>query len=344
MKRLGVKARRRVETVDASSWIRVDPAGLGGLPTLITPAADGVDVIEWLRRERERFDALLLEHRALLFRGFGVDASSFQQFVAASSDGEPLGYVDRTTPRETRGDKIYTSTVHPPDQRIGLHNEGTYWQRWATKLYFGCAIASETGGQTPIADVRNVYRRIDPEIRRRFAAHGFMLVRNYNDGLGLRWQDVFQTEERDTVEAHCHAENIAFEWKDDDRLRTYSVRPAIRRHPVSNEPVWFNHAAFFHPSSLPPNLREMLVEQLGADGLPFETRYGNGEPIEDEIAAALRAAYEAERKMFNWKVGDVMVLDNMSVAHAREPYTGPREVLVAMSEAVDDAATAWEEP
>ena len=73
------------------------------------------------------------------------------------------------------------------------------------------------------------------------------------------------------------------------------------------------------------------------DGLQryYDTRYGDGAPIEDDVAAGLREAYVAEKIIFPWREGDVMLLDNMTVAHAREPYTGEREVVVAMTDAVD---------
>jgi len=49
------------------------------------------------------------------------------------------------------------------------------------------------------------------------------------------------------------------EWVSDDHLRTRQVRPAITRHPVTGETVWFNHMAFWHVSSLEKDLRELLV-------------------------------------------------------------------------------------
>jgi hypothetical protein len=35
-------------------------------------------------------------------------------------------------------------------------------------------------------------------------------------------------------------------------------------------------------------------------------------------------------------LGDVLAVDNMAVAHAREPYTGPRSIAVAMAESYPD--------
>ena len=167
---------------------------------------DGVDLADWAGSDRGGLDALLLEHRALLFRGFGVrDVAAFERFIAASSDGNKLEYRDRTTPRETRGHNVYTSTVHPPEERIHLHNEGTYWVRWAARLYFCVLRAPERGGETPIADVRRVHDRVPADVRERFEQNGMMLVRNFNQGFGLPWQDVFQTSERPEVEAYCRA-------------------------------------------------------------------------------------------------------------------------------------------
>ncbi len=335
-------ARRRSVASEPRERVRVRPLLPDrDLPVVVEPGVEGLDLADWVAGDRSYVEELLASHRALLFRDFPVrSVSDFERFVSAVSDAPRLEYRDRTTPRTTRGERIYTSTVHPPDQRIELHNEGTYWMRWPRLLFFCALKVPAWGGATPIADVRGVYRRITPEIRGRFAEKQMMLVRNYNDGFGLSWQEVYQTEDRGEVEAYCRANDIAFEWKPGDRLRTRSVRPAVRTHPRTGEPVWFNHAAFFHYTSLESGIRESLLAEFGVDGLPYNTCYGDGTPIEDEVADALRAAYAAEKVIFPWLPGDVMLLDNMSVAHAREPFSGEREVLVAMTDAIEGGATA----
>jgi alpha-ketoglutarate-dependent taurine dioxygenase len=329
--------RRKVVGSSTRDWVKGHPLFTDkAIPFVLQPAIDGVDLIDWAAGNRDWIDELLFEHRALLLRGFGVKTiETFERFVYATSNGELLEYRDRTTPRETRGERIYTSTVHPPDQRIHLHNEGTYWLKWATKLYFFCAKAPSKGGETPIADVRRVYDRIDPAIRERFVQRKMMLVRNFNQGFGLPWQNVFQTEDQAEVERYCTENSIEFEWHGGGRLRTRQTRPAVRKHPRSGEPVWFNHAAFFHYTSLEPQLRDALVGEYGTEGLPYNTCYGDGTPIEPEVADEVRRAYAAEKVLFAWHAGDLMLLDNMTVAHAREPYEGDREVVVSMTDAVD---------
>ncbi|MDF5808063.1 TauD/TfdA family dioxygenase [Pseudomonas aeruginosa] len=45
----------------------------------------------------------------------------------------------------------------------------------------------------------------------------------------------------------------------------------------------------------------------------------------------IRAAYREETRAFAWERGDVLMLDNFISVHGREPYTGERKVLVAMT-------------
>src|SRR5436305_4535546 len=100
-------------------------------PLLVEPAGEGLGLCNWATHHGEEVTSLLLAHRALLFRGFGISTPErFSQFVAATSAGEPLEYRDRSTPRHTVKSGVYVSTIYPEDQRIHMHNEGTYWARF----------------------------------------------------------------------------------------------------------------------------------------------------------------------------------------------------------------------
>ena len=102
-------------------------------------------------------------------------------------------------------------------------------------------------------------------------------------------------------------------------------------HPQTGDRVWFNHAAFFHISTLEPAVRDALRAQFAEEDLPNQTYYGDGTPIEDTPLEAIRGAYYAETIKFPWQPGDVLVLDNMLAAHGRTPYVGPRKTLVGMA-------------
>jgi hypothetical protein len=95
--------------------------------------------------------------------------------------------------------------------------------------------------------------------------------------------------------------------------------------------LWFNHATFFHVTTLGPEICGALRKQFAEEDLPSNTYYGDGSPIEDDTLEELRQAYMQETILFPWQKGDVLLLDNMQVAHARTSFTGPRRILTGMS-------------
>ena len=181
--------------------------------------------------------------------------------------------------------------------------------------------------------MRNVYKRLSEPIKSEFKKRGWMLIRNYNDGFGLPWQEAFHTSDKKEVEDYCQKNEITFEWKENDRLRTCQMRPAIITHPITGDTSWFNHMAFWHVSSLAPSIKEVLSRDFDEHDLPYATYFGDGGRIDDAIVEEIRAAYEAEKIVFSWQQGDLLMLDNILVAHGRNPYSGPRRILVGMGEA-----------
>jgi alpha-ketoglutarate-dependent taurine dioxygenase len=212
-----------------------------------------------------------------------------------------------------------------------MHSEMAYAAEWPLRIAFHCIRPATSGGATPIADNRNVFRRLSPELRQRFAARGVMYVRNYTDALDLNWRRVFATEDRAAVDRFCAAAGIETCWREDGSLQTRQVCPAIARHPDTGEIVWFNQVAVFHASAIPEAVRQALHDALPEAMQPRNCFYGDGSPIDPDTVAAINAAYAAEERIFDWQVGDVLLLDNMLMAHGRHPFHGPREVLVAMA-------------
>ncbi|HVG20375.1 MAG TPA: TauD/TfdA family dioxygenase [Blastocatellia bacterium] len=328
----GLNFRAR-KTFCATNLIKTGSLQPGqNLPLVIEPNLPGISLSNWAANNHEFIEDGLLSHGAILFRGFNLNTPGEFEDVVKASRQQLLHYVERTSPRKQVSDWVYTSTEFPSDQHIALHNEMSYASSWPMKIWFFCSRPADSGGETPIADVRKVFNRISPEIRGRFAEKRWMLVRNFSRGLGLTWQTSFCTDERAEVEEYCRRSDIDFQWRDENRLRTSQVRSAIAKHPRTDEHCWFNHVAFYHVSSLNPELRPSLLSAFGEDGLPFNTYYGDGSPIEDDVIAQIRQAYREETIEFPWRRGDVLLADNMLVCHGRKPFSGPRETMVAMCE------------
>ena len=327
--------KRRSLTVSTKSLVAMRPLFPDGdLPLLVEPAMPGLDLATWAADHRDELSEKLLEVGGILFRGFSVTEPVQLEEIIRAVSGSTLEYRERSSPRHTVSGNIYTSTDYPPSYPIFLHNENSYQSSWPLRIFFVCRREAQEGGATPIADGRRVLRRIDLEVRDRFAAKGCMYVRNFGDGFGLTWQTVFQTSDKSQVEAHCRKSGIEIEWKEGDRLRTRTVRPAFARHPKTGGALWFNHATFFHVTTLEPEIRDGLLAEFGEQDLPAHSFFGDGSPIEPEVAEHLRAAYRAETVSFPWQKGDLLMLDNMMVSHGRAAFSGEREVVVGMAEPV----------
>ncbi|MFP6851332.1 MAG: TauD/TfdA family dioxygenase [Pseudomonas sp.] len=267
----------------------------------------------------------------VLFRNFKVPTPlDFKRFAA--SFGMPLGtYEFGSTPRSKVFTGVYSSTEYPAHQSIPLHNEQSYTRQWPSRIWFHCMTASQVGGETPIADSRQVYQEIDPAIREEFIAKGLLYVRNYSSTLDIPWQHVFNTDDRIKVEQYCQAQGIEWSWNADGELSTKQLCQAAVQHPVSHEWVWFNQAHLFHISAMSADLRQALIDAVGPTQLPRNVYFGDGTPIPNATLDEIRAVYARTSVTFAWQAGDVLMLDNLLVAHGRNPFSGDRKVIVSMA-------------
>ncbi|WP_246791918.1 TauD/TfdA family dioxygenase [Burkholderia perseverans] len=298
-------------------------AGEAPAPALDAALADTLTAL--VAREKTR-------HGGVLLRGFApAGPAGFERFTARF--GEPIrDYEFGSTPRSRVDNGVFSSTDYPANQWIDQHNEQSYTLKWPGSIGFYCEIAADEGGATPVADSRLVHARLDPALRRRFAEHGVMYVRNYGNGLDLPWEQVFGTEDRAEVERYCAANRIAWEWLDDgEALRTRQVCQAELRHPQTGETVWFNQAHLFHVTNLPEGVREAMLEVVEPDRLPRNTYFGDGTPIDDAMLDEIRAVYRDTMLSFPWQAADLLLLDNLLMSHGRAPFAGKRRVLVAMT-------------
>jgi alpha-ketoglutarate-dependent taurine dioxygenase len=291
----------------------------------LSPAIESVD--------RDAVRSVVAEQGATRIRGLGLrDAAEagavFRQL------GDLMTETEAFAPRTRYAPGVYSTTKWPPNQPMCVHHELSYAHEVPSLMLFACLVAPEVGGATPLADGVAVLDALPRDLVERFERQGWLLVRNYNDDIGATVADAFGTSDRRAVERYCRANAIDFEWRDGGALRTRQRRNAVVRHPVTGRRCWFNQIAFLSEWTLAAELREYLVEVYGADGLPFNTRFGNGDPIGPDIVQTINETHEAHTVREPWQAGDLLVVDNIRTAHGREPFEGPREVVVALADAV----------
>ncbi|WP_326659003.1 TauD/TfdA family dioxygenase [Streptomyces sp. NBC_00385] len=305
-------------------------------PLEITAADAGVEasaagLAEFLS-DAEKISGLLVREKALVFRGFRVSEDTLDPVMDRLLPNR-LAYVHGNSPRSKVGSNVYTSTEYPSELTISMHNELSYAYAWPSRLLFFAAHEPTTGGATPVVDGVRWLESLDPAIREAFAG-GVRYAQNLHGGRGLgkSWQDTFETTDRAEVEAFLKGTEAEWTWLADGGLRISQLRPSTTRHPVTGVEVWFNQSDQWHPAALGDDMAAELAQILPEEELPQSVRFADGSPIPDEYVIEVRDKGLEAAVDVDWRTGDLMLIDNVLVGHGRRPFTGPRRVLVAMSD------------
>ncbi|WP_328663138.1 TauD/TfdA family dioxygenase [Nocardia salmonicida] len=275
--------------------------------------------------------AAVRETGAVLVRGFDtlsvdefatIAVSLLDDIVSDNSEHERVGVSGM----------VQTPVPFSPQQKLLWHNENSFNRRWPLTLLFSPTVIAPVGGRTPLTDSRQLLKILDPAIVARFRDRGIAYIRRFGTSVGLPWQRVFGTHSRLEVDDQAATDRVELDWRPDQTLSTRAVRPAVVAHPLTGELAWFAQPAHWHPACLDMETREAMLEVFGHDGLPRDCQFGDGAIIPDSMMREILDAYESIERSFDWKVGDVLAIDNVLTAHAREPYTGARRLLVAIGD------------
>lgn len=342
--------------------VRLSTAPGHDLPLFVEPDGDTSvgALIAWLRGDADAVQKKLIRHGALLFRGFAVRGAADFEAIARAVDDDLKNEYLGTSPRNGLTDYVFTASELPPFYPIPQHCEMSFVAHPPRRVFFCCLEAPAAGsGETPLVDFRAVYRDLDPAVRQRFEQGGVRIVRNYaGPGAGSRfdlwklkrWDEMFCTDDRALVETKCKEEGFEVHWLPDQSLRLISTQPVFRDHPQTGERVWHNHTQVFHLSAAPgeyrriarlrPTLTNMFLSQFArvmvalqratrsSDEQSMHCTYLDGREIPDADMEHLRDVIWKHLVITPWQRGDVIAIDNHSVAHGRLPYRGPRQVAV----------------
>jgi alpha-ketoglutarate-dependent taurine dioxygenase len=294
---------------------------------VIQAPAQGTELTGWLSDNLDAVKSGLSDAGLVLLRGFDTEDASTLKNTLAAFGADPMTDARWSTPRSSVGEGAFTSTEYPNDQWIVLHSEMSYARMWPRLLLFQCKTAAATGGATTIADIYAISRDLS-DIVDEFHEREVIYQRTFRKGLDVPWQNAFGTDDPDEAIEIGKKNGLDVEWRADGTLRTGQQAQGAITGP--DGALWFNQAHLFHPMQLPEQTRKALISALGADGLPRNAVFGDGEPIPDAVVQRILDVMTANTQNIDWQDGDVSIIDNMRWLHGRAPFTGTRKVLAAM--------------
>ena len=295
-------------------------------PCVVESNIQGANLTNWYKSNEEYCKEVVLNNGGILFRGFNIETlDEFSTFIK-ELDFKPLKYSNRTSPRNQVAENVYTSTNQPNSEVINFHSENSYSINPPRHLIFCCIIEPNEGGETPLACNREILSKLPNDLKEKFRRLGIKYRRNVNNSLGLGWKEIFQVETRQEVENECVKNNITFQWIEDNLILEWNS-PAICQHPSNGDDVWFNHGYFFNEFSYSSDFLKIIESE---EDFPFLTFFGDGSVISKNEYMLIHQAYETSKIEFKWKKGDVLIIDNYLLSHARNPYQGERRIIVSI--------------
>jgi len=358
------------------------------LPIVIEPQSPSQSskevLLKWISENKNWIQNQLDSYGAILFRGFGIDTAQDFEDVALNTSKYPLqdGYLG-TSPRNRVTKFTFTASEFGPIVPIPQHLEMSFLPNSQPKqIFFYCQTPPENlnQGETPICDMRLVYKSLNEELRRKLNTSKIANVRNYcsrkksdHSVLSLKfwvesvkkldpfrtkaWEDIFETEQKQKVTTMCEYDQVQPIWKNGNELELYNEHEPIKQVPFvspgSNEPTvttWSNHAQVFNIDSIPIEYHHVakrqerfLIYLLYYISLIiifikklFVARHDQAqqaflvaEKKETELTTQemqhVSDAIWENTVFFDWRRGDVMVLNNAIISHGRMPYTQKKQ-------------------
>ncbi|XP_031566579.1 uncharacterized protein LOC116301635 [Actinia tenebrosa] len=296
--------------------------------------ADQFSISEWAQHCRKLLDEQLPKYGVVFFRGLPLSNEEHFTLFSNALGYTAIGYEGGTTvkPNYGKAKSTFISSVEDKAYTMEPHSDMTYWPVYPSKVIFYCDVAPEegTGGLTPITKISEVMERLDPKLVQKCEEKKIRYHRYLHNGKGyLPWQVTFRTDDRKEVEKYLEANKLSYKWHEDDSLSYWLNLPAIIRHPVTGEKVWFNQYDSHHCTYIKHHSSPMLKELTFESDFhyPTHTTYGDGTDLEPEMLQHIRAIKWQCSVGVQWKRTDMIVFDNLKVMHGRMSYTGERRLL-----------------
>ncbi|PWA49767.1 tauD/TfdA-like domain-containing protein [Artemisia annua] len=302
-------------------------------PAVLSPASNTCSFIEAIKAQKPWLESLLEKNGVIFFRGFHVETpSDFNDVVEAFGFPE-APYLGGRAPRTKVVGRIYTANEAPPDKRISFHHEMTYVPDFPNKLFFFCEEEPGSGGETPVVLSHIIYEKMKkrhPEFVSRLEEHGLTYIKIMSDEVsssyfgGSDWSSAYMTDDKNVAEERAAKQETKLEWIENGVKLITGPLPAIRifGKEDSRRKTWFNILTLLYSGS-----RNDKTQRPDTFAM-----YGNGDPVleYDAIEDCFRIMDE-ECVIIPWKKGDVMLVNNLMVLHARQPLLKPpRRVLASL--------------
>lgn len=288
-------------------------------------------VAAWITQYQKQLVDLAKTHGAILLRDFCPPISTAADFdVVCKSFGlDEFPYIGGAAPRTVVTGSVFTANESPADQLIPFHHEMAQSKSHPGVLFFYCMKAPPEGGETPIVLSNLVYERIRgefPQFVSELEQKGVRYVRvlpeadDPSSAIGRGWKSTFAVNTKEDAERVGREMGMDLEWLEGNLLKTTTaVIPATKKDPRTGKTSWFNSivAAFTGWKDTRNDPRKAVV-------------FGDGSSLDADVLRRCQEIMNELAVAFEWKRGDVLVVDNWVTLHSRNSFKGDRIIYASL--------------
>lgn len=289
------------------------------------------DFHSWVRDHKDHIHEQLIKHGAVLLRGFPVESAEAFEQLLDQTDYQNMPYIGGAAPRDqVTASRIVTANEAPASEKIPFHHEMAQVPTPPGYIFFYCDTAPSAGGSTSIlhsAEACEAFFSINPEFASKVKDLGVQYTRvmpletDTASPIGRSWRETFKAETKAEAEAAMSDAGMSWEWLPDNSVRTTTaILPAIRFDEETNREVFFNSlVAVYTGWDDDRNVAKKAV--ITSDGAV----------LDEDVMQAMIAKMDELAVNFVWQPGDVLLINNHTVLHARQPFEGDRRILAAIA-------------
>ena len=316
------------------------------------------DAVNFVKDHRSKIDGALEERGAVLFRGFPLAGpEDFDVFVKAFDGYTDLSY-DKSMSFAVRtklADRICT-TNEGKSGGLVFHHEQAQTPLWPSHVFFCCQLPAlpGDGGETGIVSSPLVYEELSkkhPAFCSKLEKHGVKYTvfagpeQDPSKGAGRSWKSFFHAATKEDCESKMEAGSWTWEWGVGPANANATVgsnflkctTPVLEAIKLANggggatlRKCFFNqliataaNALEFSRVGDSTSGSDTLINLPTQAGIDECVRFGNSDPISLEILLEAKQICEDLAVNVEWQKGDVVLLSNYLMMHARRPWKGP---------------------
>jgi alpha-ketoglutarate-dependent taurine dioxygenase len=319
-------------------------------------------IVDWISENQREWRRDLEVYGAILLRGFPLqNATDFQSVLYATKEKLGSFYLG-TSPRDKVVEHVFTASELPPHYPIMQHAEMSFLDNPPKLLFFFAEKVSSFGGETPLTDLRVIYKNMNPETIQKIQKYGINYRRRYDGPSNKsrfslwktkRWDEMFGTTDLQKINEIAKKNRFTLDWQGGESLLITNDQKGFRKHDLTGVTAWHNHIQTFHVDSAVHEVWNIfkkqktfrslgvavllsiltLIKKLnGPAAYDVHVTYGNGDEFESKEIKELCQLFWSNLVAYPWQKGDLLLIDNFAVSHGRLPFKGERRILVGWSE------------